>query len=223
MSRREELIDENFDTQNLFVSFSGGKTSALMAKILVDKYKGRLKILTAFANTGQEDEETLRFVKRCDEEFELNLFWVESLVYHGVRRSSSFRITNYERAIRDRTLFEEMIKKYGIPNRSYPHCTRELKTNPLHAFAKSFFNGEDYQTAIGIRADEIDRMNPKYKKLRYVYPLIELGITKKDVNDFWKTQPFTLNIPEHLGNCTWCWKKNTKQTHGLDGRTTGNI
>nr|PMK30642.1 hypothetical protein BCU03_09500 [Vibrio breoganii] len=34
---------------------------------------------------------------------------------------------------------------------------------------------------------------------------------KQDVADFWSDMPFTLDIPEHLGNCIFCVKKNRKK------------
>ena len=46
----------------LVISFSGGKTSAYMAKLLIDKYNGKRRIVTVFANTGKEREETLLFL-----------------------------------------------------------------------------------------------------------------------------------------------------------------
>ena len=46
------------------VSFSGGRTSAYMLRLLLDKYNGKLPpdCHVVFANTGKEDEKTLRFV-----------------------------------------------------------------------------------------------------------------------------------------------------------------
>jgi len=28
---------------------------------------------------------------------------------------------------------------------------------------------------------------------------------------FWAAQAFDLAVPEHLGNCTWCWKKSLRK------------
>jgi 3'-phosphoadenosine 5'-phosphosulfate sulfotransferase (PAPS reductase)/FAD synthetase len=43
----------------IFISFSGGKTSAYMAKRIIQEYKDKADIVTVFANTGQEHEKTL--------------------------------------------------------------------------------------------------------------------------------------------------------------------
>lgn len=197
--------------RNLFISFSGGKTSALMTKLILDTYKADYNIVVVFANTGQEHPKTLEFIDRCDREFNLGVHWVESVVHHGKRKGCTSKRVDYATACRGPELFEEMIKKYGIPNMSFPHCTRELKTNPLHHYVKSVFGEEKYITAIGIRFDEMDRINPNFRKLRYAYPLLDWKVTKDDVNKFWRKQSFTLEIPEHLGNCTWCWKKTLRK------------
>jgi 3'-phosphoadenosine 5'-phosphosulfate sulfotransferase (PAPS reductase)/FAD synthetase len=80
-----------------------------------------------FANTGEEDERTLEFVDRCDKEWGLNVVWVEAEVSPTKRVGTSHRIVTFETATRGPSLFERMIEKYGIPNKSAPHCTRELK------------------------------------------------------------------------------------------------
>lgn len=202
---------ENID--RIFISFSGGKTSAYMAKKVIEKYRKTHEIKVLFANTGQEHEKTLEFVDRCDKEFDLDVTWIESNVQHGQRLSSQGVKVDFETACRDGRLFEEMVKKYGISNFAFPHCTRELKTSPMHNYVKKVLGWKKgtYATVIGIRADEIDRINAKFKELKYWYPLADWGITKQCVNNFWKKQPFNLEIPEHLGNCTWCWKKTLKK------------
>jgi hypothetical protein len=47
------------------VSFSGGRSSAMMAKIMLDNYD-RDELIFMFANTGKELPETLDFVNECD-------------------------------------------------------------------------------------------------------------------------------------------------------------
>ena len=49
------------------ISFSGGRTSAYMLKQIIDAHRGKLPddVHVAFANTGKEREETLRFVNEC--------------------------------------------------------------------------------------------------------------------------------------------------------------
>jgi hypothetical protein len=161
-----------------------------------------------FMNTGQEHEKTLEFIHKVDRHYSLNLEWIEAVVHHGQRKGSGFRVVDYTTASRKGEPFEEVIKKYGLPNKTWGTCNRELKFGPNNSWRRE--NGlTGAKTAIGIRADEFDRMstNPQF-----VYPLISTWpTTKLDVLSFWKAQPFDLEIPEHLGNCTWCFKKSHKK------------
>lgn len=206
--------------KNLLISFSGGETSAFMAQWLQKNAHehGFTNLVFVYANTGQENEETLDFVKKCDEHFKFNTYWVEGVVHHGERKGTTHRLIDFETASRNGEPFEQIIKKYGIPNQAFPHCTRELKQNPITSFAKEYFKGEKYWTAIGIRIDEIDRMNAKRIERRFVYPLIEksmIPFTKQKVNFFWKNQTFRLNLKGYQGNCVSCWKKSDPKLYQI--------
>jgi len=194
----------------LLVSFSGGRTSAYMSKLLKAKYADKYELLFVFANTGQEHENTLIFVDRCDKEFGLDLVWVEADVIHEDGKGTSFRKVCFETASRKGEPYEEMVKKYGIANKNYPHCNRELKLRPIYAYAKSIgWLPGTFDSAVGIRADEARRIRKDASKERIVYPLAHWNpVDKQDINDWWEEQPFNLELIERLGNCTWCWKKS---------------
>jgi hypothetical protein len=84
--------------------------------------------------------------------------------------------------------------------------------NPIKAFAKSVWGKEKYYLAIGIRVDEFDRMNDKFKELRIIYPLIsEIPMTKPKINFWWKQQSFRLQLKGYQGNCVTCYKKSDKK------------
>lgn len=51
--------------KNLLVSFSGGETSAYLAKWLLDNKSKEYNMIFVFANTGDEEERTLEFVNEC--------------------------------------------------------------------------------------------------------------------------------------------------------------
>lgn len=189
------------------ISFSGGETSAFMTKWLLDNWGDKYNFVVTFANTGQELEETLEFVNKCDNYFGFNVNWVEAVPQEG-RVGTKHKLVTFETASRSGEPFEAVIKKYGIPNMAFKHCSRELKRRPIESFAKSYFGTTKYQTFIGIRADEIDRMTSE-KKLHY--PLVDLGITKAHINTFWNGQPFRLNIKGYEGNCKVCWKKSKRK------------
>lgn len=62
-----------------------------------------------------------------------------------------------------------------------------------------------YDKAIGIRADELDRVGS------YYYPLVKIDVTKQLINAFWEKMPFRLNLKGWEGNCKVCWKKSIRK------------
>ena len=150
--------------ENLLVSFSGGETSAYLAKWLLDNKADVYNMFFVFANTGDEEEETLRFIDLCSKKWGINIVWVEAFVHHNERIASTHKVVNFKTASRNREPFKEVIKKYGVPNQNFLHCNREMKLNPIKSYMKSL-GLKDYKTAIGIRVDEFDRMNKNRKEL----------------------------------------------------------
>ena len=51
--------------QNLLVSIIGGETIGYLSKLLLDNKTEVYKIVFVFANTGDEEESTLSFIKLC--------------------------------------------------------------------------------------------------------------------------------------------------------------
>ena len=196
------------------VSFSGGKTSAVMTKLIHDNFKATHDISTVFANTGCEHEETLNFVDRCDKHFGWGVVWVEAVVDPEVGKGIRHKVVTFETASRNGEPFEDDIKKHGLPGPGYLHCTRDLKEGPISDYlknAKGWGKGS-FLTAIGIRADEIDRVSSDAKKRGFIYPLIKAGWTKELIKEEVAKWPFNLELKgEHYGNCVWCWKKSLRK------------
>lgn len=189
------------------VSFSGGRTSAYMAKMMLSQIK-KSDLAFVFANTGKEYEETLEFVERCSDEWGIKIAWVEALVNSEKGNGTGYKVVNFQTASRNGEPFNDVIKKYGIPNTAFPHCSRELKEVPMWKWAKDNF-GDKFQFAIGIRADERTRIQSHPKK---IYPLVEWWPTNnRIVRDFWSKQPFDLELKDYQGNCDLCWKKSTRK------------
>lgn len=200
--------------RRLVVSFSGGETSGYMLAMckqkIFDKYD---EVKVVFANTGQENEETLVFVDKCSRYFGVDVIWLQAKVNQNMRKATGFDLVNFVSADRAGVVFEDVIKKYGIPNQSYPHCTRELKLNPITSYLRSIgWKNKSYDTAVGIRVDEIDRMDGKASEKGIIYPLISLQpTTKQMINSFWGLMPFRLGLKGYQGNCKWCWKKSLRK------------
>lgn len=196
--------------EKLVISFSGGRTSAYMARWIQLNMPDSEKTFI-FANTGQEDERTLAFVNECDKRWGLGVVWIEADVSQERGKATRHKIVSFETASRKGEPFEDVIKKYGIPNQAYPHCTRELKLQPITSYVRE--NGlQDALMCVGIRADEIDRMRHDARDAGIVYPLVSWHPkTKQQVVEWWRNQDFDLAVPERLGNCTWCWKKTVRK------------
>ena len=56
----------------LVVCFSGGRTSAFMARALQLRFEGKRDLIFIFANTGKERVETLDFANECENRWKLN-------------------------------------------------------------------------------------------------------------------------------------------------------
>jgi 3'-phosphoadenosine 5'-phosphosulfate sulfotransferase (PAPS reductase)/FAD synthetase len=195
----------------IICSFSGGRTSAFMANLLLQNYD-RDDLLFVFANTGKENPETLDFINQCDNNWKLDVVWLEAVVNFEKGKGTNYKIVDYKTASRKGEPFADVNKKYGIPNKHQPHCTRELKEVPIRKFVRNIC-GNDYKMAIGIRADERIRINRKRaEKFQWFYPLVDdFPTTKRMVGDFWKAQSFDLQLDDYLGNCDLCWKKSLKK------------
>tara|TARA_R110002110_G_scaffold261571_1_gene477433 strand:+ start:251 stop:1153 length:903 start_codon:yes stop_codon:yes gene_type:complete len=201
----------------LVISFSGGRTSAVMLKMCLDKYSDTHDIAITFANTGCEHPDTLRFVDDVDRHFcrpmGYRVIWLEAII-HGPGKGPTARVVNYDTACRDGSVFEAAIVKHGVFNKVNPACTSRLKVSPMEEYIRRQigWKRDTYHTAIGIRADEIDRVSGKRIENRLVYPLADAGWRKRDVNEFMARFDWDLSLPgDHHGNCTWCWKKSKRK------------
>lgn len=166
-----------------------------------------------FANTGKERPETLEFVNRCDEYFGLNLVWVEAVTTLEMGIGVQAKVVAFDTANRTGQPYEAFIQKFGIPNQNKPDCTRELKEYPIKAYARNVLEWKGYFTAIGLRSDEMRRVNwEKAAKKKLYYPLVkDVPTTKSDINLFWSKMPFDLELKSYEGNCDLCFKKSLRK------------
>lgn len=201
----------------LLVSVSGGRTSAMMARMiqvspLFEEYDKKIYI---YANTGKEKQETLDFIHELDVKWGLNIVWVEAVIHHENNVGTTHRIIDYGSAVvntdplNDKNPFHEVVQKYGVFNGNFPHCTRELKTAPIRSYMRSLgLEKKDYIEAWGFRYDEPRRLR---ERTGIIYPLAELKITDRVVREYWNAQDFDLKIKQYEGNCDLCFKKSLKK------------
>lgn len=198
--------------KRLIISFSGGRTSAYMTWWLLNEWGDRedWEIIVVFANTGKEVEGTLFFVDECAQEWGIDIIWVEGYPSEkGKRWAVNAKVVTYETASRNGEPFEAMIARLGMPSSEAAFCSPQLKRGAIRSYAKSIGWGNNYTVAVGMRADEPKRVKRKSKLQKLLYPLVDLIPTnKKQVINWWKNQPFNLDIPVDYGNCDGCWKKS---------------
>lgn len=214
--RPKRSIDSLLDRDKLAVSFSGGRSSAVMTKMIWDLVGDKREVSITFANTGCEHEATLKFIHDCERKFGWPVVWLEAVVSEKKGVGIRHKVVDFETASRNGEPFESVVHKYGIFNQTNPACTDRLKVAVMKSYLqeKGFIFGKqvNHDTAIGIRADEADRMSSKRREQRLIYPLVVAGITKRDVGIEIKKWGFDLEIPhDAYGNCTWCWKKSLRK------------
>lgn len=200
------------------ISFSGGRTSAYMLYQVLQANGGKLpdEAVVCFANTGKEDEATLRFVKRCGDEWGVNIVWLE---YQDAEETKDrWKVVGFETASRNGEPFEAMIeRKKFLPNSVMRFCTTELKIIPIARYMESIGHPE-FDTFAGIRADEPRRIVKLRESLHA--PLAKMNVTQIDVQAFWKANSFDLELQFQdkvttLGNCDLCFMKGSNQVMSI--------
>ena len=198
------------DNKNIFCSVSAGYSSVMMALKIKEWYPDH-NIIYAMANTSKEREESLEFMNECDKYFGFDMVWIEAEINQEKRKGTDFKVTNFKDLKRNGELFEDGIKKYGIPCKINKWCNRELKLVPLKKYVDSIFGKNNYSIAVGLRADEMDRVMGSFKENNVFYPLLDNGINTRDRNKFWKDKPIQITIPAFKGNCDMCFEKSNRK------------
>jgi 3'-phosphoadenosine 5'-phosphosulfate sulfotransferase (PAPS reductase)/FAD synthetase len=196
------------------ISFSGGRTSAYMLYQILQAHGGAIPddVVVAFANTGKEREETLRFVHECGSRWGVSIRWVE-----WRPMPERFVDVGLNSAARNGEPFDGLIALRGrLPNPRQRFCSRELKVEPIKAMCLSL-GWKHWSNVIGLRHDEGLRCLRKYAendtgghRWTNAMPMDKARATKRDVLAFWAKQPFDLELMGHEGNCDLCFLKSDK-------------
>ena len=205
------------------ISFSGGRTSAYMLWRVLEANGGLPEeAVVCFANTGKEDEATLKFVNDCSVNWGVPITWLE------YRTGPTFDVVSYETASRNGEPFDMVIKQRepSLPNGRSRYCSSELKTRTMHRYLK-WKGWKEWDSFVGIRADEPRRVakfrannHPEGAHETVCLPLASTFCSARGVGDFWKQQPFDLNLPNingktMHGNCDLCYLKPKSQILSL--------
>lgn len=197
-------------SNNIICLTSAGYTSVMMAIKLKEWYPN-CNIINIMANTSKEDKRSLDFMNKCDEYYSLNLVWIEAVINEEKNKGTDYVVKKYDDLLINGEIFEDGIKKYGIPSVVNKWCNRDLKKVPIEKYANTIFGKNNYSIAIGIRIDEIDRISKDYKNNNLFYPSFENNISQKERNKFWKNEPIKLEIKAYQGNCDLCFEKSKRK------------
>lgn len=193
------------------ISFSGGRTSGYMLKMIWDSFGGRFPddIIPIFANTGKERQETIDFVHAFTSIWGIPVRWVE-----WCPKAPFFEEVNYNSASRAGEPFAALIAKKGMPpNWQARFCTQKLKVEAMTSLMASLgYPAGTYREVIGLRHDEGRRLLKMFErnekdKRQCVAPLAKAKITIDEVRAFWQRQPFDLGLDPGEGNCDLCFLK----------------
>jgi len=205
------------------ISFSFGRSSAYLLHRVLESNGGLPDgSFVLSCNTGKEDEASLAFGKEVSERWSVPITLLE------YRPGASFEVVTFETASRNGEPFEAIIAQRGgvLPNPRSRYCSSEMKTRTMHRYIRSQ-GVEDWETMIGIRADEPRRVakfrfNPHPETpAEYVrIPLADAFVTAHDVGAFWRAHPFDLRLPNNNGktmhgNCDLCYLKPAAQVLSL--------
>lgn len=207
---------------NLMVTVSGGRSSAMMARhIQTNKKYEKYNKVYVFCNTGMERPETIDFLKKIEKHWNMTINKIEGVYSSVMDEGVGFKlIDNWDDLNMDALPYEQAIMHKnkgvfnGLPNQDAPYCSENLKTIPAKKFCDSIFGVNNYKKAIGFRKEDMPKRiswaEIKKDKDR-IFPLItdfENPISQFDLNKWFDKQNFKLEIHGRYGNCELCWKKS---------------
>ncbi len=187
------MLGKSKDNPRRILSISGGKDSAALA-IHMKNTRQVDDLEYVFIDTGEELPETYEFLMK-----------IEGLLGVAVTR------------IKPDMCFEDLLRKNGnfLPSQRQRWCTIDMKIKPFEKFI-----GDDYAVSyIGIRADENRQGFISSKgNIEPVYPFIEDGINKADVNQI--LQESGLGLPDYYkwrtrSGCYFCFYQQKVEWLGL--------
>lgn len=152
------------------IGVSGGRTSGLMLRRILDAHGGTLPedVVPVFCNTGKEAPETLDFVEELSQRWGVGIRWLEYRWERGVGKARGGHANagrHYHVEVDHRTAsrkgepFRMVIEARGfLPNPVMRFCTAELKIRTTNRFVRHGLEWSSYHNAIGLRADEPKRV-----------------------------------------------------------------
>jgi len=164
--------------------WSGGITSAVACRIAIDLY-GKTNVRIIFIDTRNEDEDTYRFLKDCQEWYGIEIETITSTKHKSI---------------------QSVWRRYGALNHAHGAvCSSELKRQVRERWQK---DNEWNHQVFGFELDEYKRaksLTMNHPKTKPIYPLMLHGLSKKDcikiVQDVGIEVPKMYNLGFLNNNC----------------------
>jgi len=165
------------------VSFSGGRTSAYLCKLMIDTF-GKGKVDFVYMDTGAEHAKTYEFIRNVNREFGLDLICLRGDFSTPLGVGVNYNVVSINEIGPDLVPFTEMLKKYGVPYIGGMFCTDRMKLTPFKKYCDKTYGRKNYETWLGIRADEPSRLvgDKNYKSIKK-----NLGLDDESIFDMFKT------------------------------------
>lgn len=185
------------------VSFSGGRTSGRLVYMMEQRrVREGLDVRYIFTDTGAEHPKTYEFIRNVVKYWGIELICLRLEINPELGKGNGYKVVTVDEIGPDLQPFRDACSKYGTPYMGGRFCTRTMKIEPTHRYCKEHF--PDSEKWLGIRIDEPKRLKPK-KGVHYLADICDMD--KPDILNWWKQQPFDLDLLEHLGNCVFCIEK----------------
>lgn len=223
-------------------SLSGGKTSSYLAVNYPADYNVFALVTTDDHKLKFKDEVTRKIVSdKIGGEF-IGTLEEDTIVYTmlDLEQMIGKEINWVTGWSFDRTITNS--KGYFLPNVFNRFCTYRMKLVPIQNFWRENIN-EPIEIRLGFRANEMSRANNmlkrcsedgfiyekfivgvrkdgknKWQKMKYQkprFPLIEDGIYKDQIEEFWKDKPVRF---AYMNNCIGCFHRNEVLLNHMSNR-----
>jgi len=168
------------------VSFSGGRTSAYLCKVMINKF-GRDNVDFIFMDTGAEHPKTYEFVRKVNDEFGLNLVCLRGDFSRPLGGGVYYNVVDINDIKQDLKPFQQMTSKYGVPYTGGMFCTDRMKLKPFKKYCDDVYGKKNYETWLGIRFDEPSRIwgDNKKKALSAFKQLSISGMSNYQMSDMY--------------------------------------
>lgn len=138
------------------VSFSGGRTSAYLCHLMIERF-GKENVDFVYMDTGAEHPKTYDFIRNVNNHLGLDLTCLRGDFSRPLGQGVGYNVVSIDEINHDLVPFKQMMSKYGVPYIGGMFCTDRMKLKPFKKYCDDTYGKNNYETWLGIRADEPKR------------------------------------------------------------------